>query len=535
MKSKASARSARSARSTQSRNERRKYVKQPHQKGTQMKQKELDSTCHRLSRPADKFASAKASMNSDSEFYSVAYFKKFPNLKDESKPEDKLQRLNEQLKDENLSSEDRFAALVKKKAVTTIFYGQESPEAIKAIAALGSFYKKEGKPSSAIRHYEKAREIKRSVHIKEKESMLIDIETAESYLAIEAQKESAISENTNKASKVINPYANTEIDDPKIAYRRDAVLARIAARRGKVSDAEKYYIDAKNHLDEANKGEKTFETGVIDFELAKVFTAENKHQTAGQLYQSAYDTFVELEMNDEAEFIKPFLPTGSEVDEQYEQEEDKYEENTETNSLIETHNAIERNLLNTMDSNEENTQQEKDNEAKSPSTKSSSSSSSSSDHQTKDDDNKIDQPVAISESKETIAKSSSDNEISSSKVTEPEPKSATSIHSDHEDHSNNGNFDESSDAKDSSSSDENAKTKNLNDGSDLDDFEKSSENESDKEDKGNVSDNEDKSDEPNKPDLSDKGDTSDESDNHKTSDSDIMSGENFDDDFNDDE
>ncbi|KAK8844929.1 hypothetical protein M9Y10_021102 [Tritrichomonas musculus] len=309
------------------RNARKPVVTSPRQAHPpkRLKQRELDSSCHRLSRVPQKFANNKAIQNEKSESFAVNYFKKNPDARDSTPPDQKLQEIEDKLKSEDIDTSERFTLLVRQKALRYILYGENSAEALRSHAAIGIFYNQNHRSASAIRHLTKAHQLEDQNDIEPEESLEIAVETAEAYINIQSEKTG--SKNFNNAEKVLMPWQDEEVENPMLKYRRDLSLARILFNKGQVDDCIKKYEEAWQSLDQANGGEEKVETAVLFYELARVYDFVEKKKKAGEYFTKSYNIYKKLDMEDEANEIEPYLPTGDEVDQEDEDQND--EEDTE--------------------------------------------------------------------------------------------------------------------------------------------------------------------------------------------------------------
>lgn len=298
-----------------------------------LNQKDLDSSCHRLSRVPQKFNPNKGMQSDKNESYAVNYFKKNPDQKDSTPPDKKLEEIAEQLNSEELDTSERFTLLVRQKALRYIMYGENSAEALRSHASIGFFYNENHRPASALRHLNKARQLEEQNDIERDEMMMIDIETAEAYLSLHPEKKSEITRCYNNADAVLSEWADEPIEDPKIKYRRDLSLGRIYFAKGEVDKSIERYEEAQNSLQEVNSDDDdNVERAVLLTELGHVYKYDKKDKKAGDCFQKAYDIYTNLEMEEDAKNVEPFLPTGDEVDEEDENDAYQDEENEEENA-----------------------------------------------------------------------------------------------------------------------------------------------------------------------------------------------------------
>lgn len=337
-------------------------VNQRPRSGRKIDKKVLDSTSHRLSEPANKFEKIQASMSlsAESGTFAINFFKKNPHLKDESRPEEKILKYDQILSSDNLDPSERLKILIQKKMVVNLVHGQCSPEYLKSVASIGSYYIANHRISSAIRHLEEALEFESLVSITIEESMKIRMELAEAYLALPCAKKSELVRNTNKAYNTIKPYLDIISEDPKTNYVKSHILGKIAFRKNDFDESINKYNDAFTFLDDVNNGRVTPQTANLYFEIGKVYSKQDLSKTAGNYYQKAYDIFVGLNMLNQASVIEPLLPTGEEVDIIYDSEKNieaievQPIQNYQNDSSVQSQSSIFNNNNNeTNDTNDE--------------------------------------------------------------------------------------------------------------------------------------------------------------------------------------
>jgi tetratricopeptide (TPR) repeat protein len=278
-----------------------------------LNQRDMDSSCHRLSRVPKKFAVNKSIQNEKQELYAISYFKTNPGAKDTTPPERKLELFEEKLA-QVLEPPERFATLVQQKAVRYIVFGDTSREALRSHLALGTFYNENSRPASAIRHLGRAQQLEDSNDIENWESIQIRVEMADAYLTVRAERKSESAHNIDQAEQTITPCIKVPIEDPHLRYRRDLVLARLSLARNRGGQALAEYEMAWGSLDEANGGDEREETAELYAELARCAEGQQQFRKAADNYQKAYELYRKLGLDQKAEAIIGKQPTGDEVD-----------------------------------------------------------------------------------------------------------------------------------------------------------------------------------------------------------------------------
>jgi hypothetical protein len=275
-----------------------------------LRQQEVDSSCHRLSRVPEKHTN-RAVENEKQESFAAKIFKNQQD-RDNTPPDQKLIRLQEQL-DGELENPERFACLIQQKAIRYIIYGENSDEALQSHASIGIFYNQTRRPASAIRHLTKAHKLEQVHQADPDLSLQIAVNTSEAYLDVKASRPAEAGANIGQAAEAIDPYKETEIEDPRLRYRRDLILARIAGSRSKHEEAIRHYQSAWVALDEAG-GVENEEGAQLHSRLADSQTALKKRKSAAENYELAYNIYRGLGMDEAADALEPKLPAGDEED-----------------------------------------------------------------------------------------------------------------------------------------------------------------------------------------------------------------------------
>jgi hypothetical protein len=244
--------------------------------------------------------------NDKPDSHAAAFFKQNPDARDSIPPERKLELLDEKLAGD-LDPSERFSTLLQQKAVRYIVYGENSAESLHSHRTIGAFYNANNRPASAIRHLTKAQHLQETNQIDEAERMEIAFELSDSYLSIKTEKKAERSRNITQAQQTIDPYAQSEIADARLRYRRDQILGRLSVATDDFESAVAQFESAVGALNEANGGETKEETAVLYNELADAADALGESQKAGANYRKAYNAFRRLGLDAKADALLPKL------------------------------------------------------------------------------------------------------------------------------------------------------------------------------------------------------------------------------------
>jgi tetratricopeptide (TPR) repeat protein len=268
---------------------------------------------HRLTRPPQKFA-AKGAKPEQSESYAVVFFRENPDIApDKRPPTDKLEEIDSRLS-RDLEEADRFKLLVHKRSLSFLAFGENSPESLNALLALGAFYNQQNRHESAVRHLTKAQQISKVVEMSETDSFTLAVELADAQLSCKPGSRPDTAKPISAAEATIAPFVETKCDNRMITYKRDLLLARIAARRNKYDDAREYFDRAIDELSEANHGENTQATAALYAEIGECAEAARDSETAGKMFAKAHAIYIDLDMAESAALLAPKLPNALRTD-----------------------------------------------------------------------------------------------------------------------------------------------------------------------------------------------------------------------------
>ncbi|KAK8888444.1 hypothetical protein M9Y10_039521 [Tritrichomonas musculus] len=268
--------------------------------------RKAESSSHRLSRVPQRYSNTKAQIDKN-DTYAVSYFKNNPDATiDTRPPEEKLEELDCRLSEYDLETTDKFTYLIHQKSLNYIVYGENSVEALRSHLALGAFYNENHRPQSALRHLQKALALEQTNPVDKNEKIKINVEIAESHLALRSDNRQESLKHIQQATEALKSIVDEPIeDDPQLRYRRDLSKARIFAARAKFDQALSQYEIALNSLDEANESENTNVTAKMYNEMAEVAETAKNTKKACDYYNKAYETFIDLGMEESAAVIQP--------------------------------------------------------------------------------------------------------------------------------------------------------------------------------------------------------------------------------------
>jgi hypothetical protein len=275
---------------------------------TRLNQRDLDSSCYRLSRVPQKFAMSKAVKSETSESYAAAYYSQNPP--DTSPPEDKLAAVDSKLSESGLEDDDQFTLLVQRKTLCQMIYGENSPEAVQATTKLGAFYNQHGKPDSALRNLTKAKQSSQQTELAEEDSFALALEYADANVNGASSSRQDKTKQVALADNALSPYAEFEVDDGMLKFRRDLLLARIRGYRTKWNDSLAFYqralenYQATHPAEEGESEEKNPEQANIYVEAAAIAERIDGCDQAPEYYKRAYDLYVDLGFEEDAQKIE---------------------------------------------------------------------------------------------------------------------------------------------------------------------------------------------------------------------------------------
>lgn len=271
-----------------------------------LSKRKAESSSHRLSRAPQRYSNTKAQIDKN-DTYAVSYFKNNPDATiDTRPPEEKLEELDCRLSEYDLETTDKFIYLIHQKSLNYIVYGENSVEALRSHLALGTFYNENHRPQSALRHLQKALALEQTNPVEKNEMIKINVEIAESHLALRNDNRQESLKHIQQATDALKNILNEPIeDDAQLRYRRDLSKARILAAKAKYDQALSQYETSLNSLEEANEDGSTNVTAKLYVEMAETAEAAKNNKKSGEYYIKAYDTFIDLGMEESAAVIQP--------------------------------------------------------------------------------------------------------------------------------------------------------------------------------------------------------------------------------------
>lgn len=326
-----------------------------HSVSTRLNAKDLDSSCYRLSRVPQKFATDKLTKQEQNGNYAETYYKNNPDVEiDTTPPLEKYENVRKALKEKIQSNEqnfeecgeeqskqkgkgnkdqsdastkddERFVLLVQQKSLAFLVFGENSPESVCALTDLGAFYNEHGYPDSALRNLKKAQSMcnahnNQRVQISEGDKIRLDIETADANMNITPSSIHEKKKKIDLSERLIAQYANKEIEDVQLRFRRDYLLANIYYRKRKYEECVPFFEAAgEAYLSTHNNKPSRDYAGIYacageavsflesqnraNFSLGDV-NQTNESPKSVDLYMKAVKIFEELEMFDDANRIR---------------------------------------------------------------------------------------------------------------------------------------------------------------------------------------------------------------------------------------
>ena len=275
-----------------------------------MRQRDLDSSCHRLSQVPNNLKITKTSPTKQNEMIVQSYMKSHPEAIDKRPPGKKLEDIDSQLEDQNLERPQKFELLVRKKSLSCIAYGEGSIQALRSYSLLGAFYNEEEKPEGALRNLSKAHQLERDNEISKDESAFIAVEMADSYMQMKEY---------NQSYNYIKPHIDTEITDKKLKYKRDILVARTLNQK-------KMYSEAIEKYDNAIESFKSIEDDE-SLQMAQLYeeAGSNAEQVQNldkikEAYSKALSIYQKLELNDDIQRVIKKIPKDHSSDDNFDKD-----------------------------------------------------------------------------------------------------------------------------------------------------------------------------------------------------------------------
>lgn len=282
----------------------------------------LENSCYRLSKTTP-IGQQKGLSSDKSEPYSKRYFSEHEDEADDVRdPEEKLIELEKSLDDPDIDDDTRFNLLMKQKTLRYIKYGEDSVEALYSHTSLGEYYTFAEMPESAIRHLKRAKELQTGKNIDKMVKARISICLAEAHLALSIKSNKELSAASARMKQVISADLSS---DPQLQFRRDICNARILIEKEKYNESFEEYKKSETSLQACNP-ESDEGVATLYLEMGEAGRMAGKNDDAAPFYKKAYDIFMELEMEDEANEIEPYTHV-KEADHKEEEEEENVEEN----------------------------------------------------------------------------------------------------------------------------------------------------------------------------------------------------------------
>lgn len=239
--------------------------------------------------------------------FAARYFNENPDrVPDKSPPGDKIKSIRRDLEDPMINDNDKFNSLIRLKALTTLHYGENSPQMVDMLIELSTFYNEQNRPESALRNLKKAETITQNLELDEETLLKLAVEISTAYLDAKAESPSEKSRHVRQATASIKPFMETPTSDEYLKYKRNLVLSRIEARRDNYENAVRSYNQTVSSL-KAARG-KCPELANLYQEMA-VLAREKEDEDGTRKYaQKAYDIFNDLLMPESAQAVRNDFP-----------------------------------------------------------------------------------------------------------------------------------------------------------------------------------------------------------------------------------
>ena len=291
-----------------------------------LSQKDMHSSCFRLSRVPEKYKSNRIVQQEEQQPFVQKYFGANPDQLDTRTPEEKLQSIEEQLEDENLENKERFRLMAQKRQLNLFVHGEDSEEMMRTEKDLGMYYNQNKRPQSAFRHLSKAYQLEEGKEVSEEEQLVIAVEAAEASINMRnKEKKQETIRNLSQAMEMLKSVKDIEPEDKHMKARRDLSMARILALRAKFKEAIEQYDVAIISVED-DYGKESEETANVYVEMGSNAAYADEMELSRSLYRTAYDIYKKCG-NDE--FAETLVPKFTEPKAEGEEEEEEAELNDE--------------------------------------------------------------------------------------------------------------------------------------------------------------------------------------------------------------
>lgn len=292
-------------------------------KSRKIQQRELDVSCHRLSKPANKLYEPPPKP----EPYAKKYFDEHPEqLEEIQKPQEKLDAYDEdEGNDEKKEGEkqSQIEKLIKKKVLHFLLTGEGSEELLDCHIEIANYYNDNDQPESALRHYSNAQKI-----AKEREDTTRDDEIKIGQAEAHFNNRSADAANVRTANRLVSSLDEDSLDDA-LNFRRKLLLARILAYNGDHSGAAEIYSEILYDFDSEIPDEA--KRAALYAEVGREFLLVKDYDVSKEAYTKSHDLYKKLGKDyrkEEAATLKQLQKIDKQQEEslnQTEQTEDKEE------------------------------------------------------------------------------------------------------------------------------------------------------------------------------------------------------------------
>jgi tetratricopeptide (TPR) repeat protein len=256
---------------------------------------------------------SKAVKSEPDESFAISYFSQNPI--DTRPPQEKLDSIEEQLKDGNLGKDERFTLLVQKRTLLQLLHGESSAEFVRASLDLGAFYNSVNKADSASRNLGRAAQFAKQTELQDDDEFALAIELADANLNAPAATKLEKAKQVAVADLQLSPYAEYESPNEVASFRRHLCLARIRSFRTRWEEALAFYEKAlagyqaahppeEPPAEETPAEEKIPEEANICVEAAQVAERVTGCTKASELYRKAHEIYTEMGYEEDAARIE---------------------------------------------------------------------------------------------------------------------------------------------------------------------------------------------------------------------------------------
>lgn len=245
----------------------------------------IEPVYHRLSKKSVGFASQDSTPQKT--------IKNRSTNTDTRPPEEKLKDISEQISGGDLEEEQLFVALIQKKGLTFLSYGEFSPEAGQVLLELGNYYNEREHYESAQKYLSKASEIK---DLEDEDRFVASVERAYSSIQLFAQKQSE-GENASEKAKSLSITSQKQTENQKEAEK--AAQKYLQTAEQSLAPYHDYNSDNKKAIYKKNRI------------LAFIFNSKEQYEDSSKFYELSVSSFDSLEEKSDEEYLDLYRETAS--------------------------------------------------------------------------------------------------------------------------------------------------------------------------------------------------------------------------------